>query len=135
MRICILGCGRMGALTATLMSSDGHDLTVIDKNADSFKRLSTDFSGKIIIGNGLEISTLEKAHLSEMDAFVTTTNYDTRNILGAVIAKKVFNVPKVVARFYDPERAKIFQKFGIETVCVTSVGSEMVQNLILGKFL
>lgn len=133
MRICIYGCGRMGAFTASLMSSEGHEVTVIDKNEDSFKRLSADFTGQTVLGNGLEISTLEKADLSRMDAFVATTNYDTRNILGAVIAKREFNVPKVIARFYDRDRARIFEKFGIETVCVTSVGAEMVQNLILGK--
>lgn len=133
MRICILGCGRMGALTANLMSEQGHEVTVIDRNIDSFKRLSNDFVGKKILGNGLEISTLEKAALDKMDAFVATTNYDTRNIFGATLAKKIFNIPKVIARFYDKDRAQIFNKLGIETICVTSVGSELIQDIILGK--
>ena len=132
MRICVLGCGRMGALTANTMCAEGHEVTVIDKNADAFKRLSPDFTGHKIVGNGLEKSTLIKAHLENMDAFVATTNYDTRNILGATIAKKIFSVPKVVARFYDQDIAKIFNAFGIETVCVTSIGSQMVENIILG---
>ena len=133
MRICILGCGRMGALTANNMCAEGHEVTVIDKDAEAFKRLNADFNGHRIVGNGLEKSTLEKAGLQAMDAFVATTNYDTRNILGATIAKKVFSVPKVVARFYDQDRAKIFNSFGIETVCVTSLGFQMVENIILGK--
>ena len=132
MRICVLGCGRMGALIANTMAGEGHEVTVVDKNADAFKRLSSDFTGHKIVGNGLEKSTLAKAHLETMDAFVATTNYDTRNILGATIAKKIFSVPKVVARFYDQDRAKIFNDFGIETVCVTSIGSQMVENIILG---
>ena len=133
MRICIFGCGRMGALTANIMCAEGHEVTVIDKNEDSFNRLTKDFNGTLIKGNGLEIAVLIKAGLDKQDAFIATTNYDTRNILGAVIAKNQFNVPKVVARFYDQERAKIFGSFGIEAVCVTSLGSESVQNIILGK--
>ena len=133
MRICILGCGRTGALTANTMYQEGHDVTVIDRNSEAFKKLAKDFKGTIIVGNGLEISTLKKANLDKQDAFVATTNYDTRNILGATIAKQEFNVPKVVARFYDRERAEIFKELGIETLCVTSVGSQMVQDLILGK--
>lgn len=133
MRICILGCGRMGALTANLLSQEGHEVTVIDRNLDSFKRLASDFKGKKCLGNGLEISTLEIAGLDKMDAFIATTNYDTRNIFGATLAKKIFSIPKVVARFYDQDRAVIFNKLGIETICVTSVGADLIQDIILGK--
>lgn len=133
MRICILGCGRTGALIANNMSFEGHDVTVIDRNKESFNRLSADFNGIKILGNGLEISTLIKAKLDKQDAFVATTNYDTRNVLGSSLAKKEFNVPKVIARFYDQERAKIFGQLGIETFCVTSLGADFVQDLILGK--
>ena len=133
MRICIFGCGRMGARTANMMCEAGHEVTVIDKEMDSFNRLSSDFKGTKILGNGLEVSTLEKAGLDKIDAFVATTNYDTRNVLGATIAKDVFSVPKVLARFYDSERAEIFNELGIETICVTSVGSEIAQDIILGK--
>ena len=35
MRICIFGCGRMGARTANMMCEAGHEVTVIDKEMDS----------------------------------------------------------------------------------------------------
>ena len=130
MRICILGCGRMGAKIASLMDADGHEVTIIDKNRDSFNRLK-DFRGVTKYGNGLEISFLKKIGLDRMDVFIATTNYDTRNILGANIAKEFFAVPKVIARFYDQERADVFRNYGIEAICVTSVGSEMIRELIL----
>ena len=123
----------MGALTANMMFEQGNEVTVIDKNEESFNRLSKKFTGKKIVGNGLEISTLERAGLATTDAFVATTNYDTRNILAATIAKNNFSVTKVIARFYDGERAKVFSNLGIETICVTNLGSEKVCDLISGK--
>lgn len=134
MNVVILGCGRMGANTAVLMRRNGHNVTVIDKDHSSERRLeSTGLKFNFIVGNGLEIETLEKADLDKADAFVATTNYDNRNIMSAMLAKEHFSVPTVIARFYDYERAEIFSKLGIKSICVTRLGSGIAQDLILGK--
>ncbi|MBP5273435.1 MAG: TrkA family potassium uptake protein [Abditibacteriota bacterium] len=136
MNVVILGCGRMGASTAVLMSRNGHNVTVIDKDAASARRLgNVELGDNFIVGNGLEIETLERAGLDKADAFVATTNYDNRNIMSSMLAKEHFSVPMVIARFYDSERAEIFSKLGIKSICVTSLGSGIVQDLILGKHL
>ena len=45
MNIIVVGCGRVGSHLATLLSEDGHNVSVIDRNADSFKNLGRDFNG------------------------------------------------------------------------------------------
>lgn len=134
MNVVILGCGRMGAKTATIMREQNHNVIVIDKNINSSKRLNMNQfdDSTFIIGNGLEIETLERAHLEKADAFVATTNYDNRNIMSALIAKNIFSVPIVIARFYDSDRAEIFSKLGITPLCVTTLGSGIVHDIILG---
>ena len=52
---------------------------------------------------------------------LAVTRQDNLNLMVAQVAKKVFNVPKVVARLFDPQRESIYRQFGIETICPTNV--------------
>lgn len=133
MKIVILGCGRVGSTIATTMSEEGHDVTIIDRNADSFKRLSADFKGSKVVGNGIDEDTLRKANVDQADAFVATTNGDNRNIMSVQMAKVRFNVPKVVARIYDPNRAYAYSELGVDTICTTCVGAGLMRDMILGQ--
>ena len=133
MKVVILGCGRVGSTIATTMSQEGHDVTIIDQNPDSFRRLAADFGGKKILGNGIDEDTLARAEVGSADAFVATTNGDNRNIMSVQMAKVRFNVQKVVARIYDPNRAYAYAELGIETICTTCVGAGLIRDMILGN--
>jgi len=133
MKIVILGCGRVGSTIATTMSQEGHDVTMIDLDPDSFRRLRKGYSGKTVVGNGIDEDTLRKADVERADAFVAVTNGDNRNIMSVQLAKVRFGVPKVVARIYDPIRAKAYAEMGIETICTTCVGSGLLRDVILGR--
>ena len=49
MKLVVLGCGRVGATIATTMSKEGHEVTIIDQNPDSFRRLGRDYAGKTVV--------------------------------------------------------------------------------------
>lgn len=133
MKVVILGCGRVGSTIATTMSEEGHDVTIIDMSADAFRRLSADFKGHKVIGNGMDEDTLRRAKVDQADAFVATTNGDNRNIMSVQMAKVRFNVPKVVARIYDPNRAYAYSELGVDTLCTTCVGAGLMRDMILGQ--
>ncbi|MCX6344698.1 MAG: NAD-binding protein [Armatimonadetes bacterium] len=132
MKVVILGCGRVGSTIATTMFCEGHDVTIIDQNPDSFRRLGPDFAGKTLVGNGIDEDILRKADVEHADAFVATTNGDNRNIMSVQVAKVRFKVPKVIARIYDPIRASAYADLGIETLCTTCVSSGLLHDKILG---
>jgi trk system potassium uptake protein TrkA len=113
------------------MAREGHDVTIVDYNPDSFRRLGNDFNGKTIVGNGIDEDTLRGADLEHADAFVATTNGDNRNIMSAQLAKVKFKVPKIVARIYDPIRATAYAELGIDTICTTCVGAGLIRDKIL----
>jgi trk system potassium uptake protein TrkA len=115
------------------MSREGHDVTIIDLNPDAFRRLSRDYKGKALIGNGIDEDTLRKADTEHADAFVAVTNGDNRNIMSVQLAKVRFKVPKVAARIYDPIRASAYAELGVETVCTTCIGAGVVRDMILGR--
>src|SRR5262245_35881591 len=87
MKTVILGCGRVGATLAQILMNEGHDVTVVDQNPDSFNRLGAQFpEEKTILGNGTDEDVLRRAGIEEADSFVAVTNGDNRNILAAQIA-------------------------------------------------
>jgi trk system potassium uptake protein TrkA len=130
MQIIIMGCGRVGSQTANLLSEAGHSISVIDIDEKSFLRLGKNFSGKKILGFGYDKEVLERAGIEEADAFAALSPGDNRNIIGALIAKKEYRVPIVVARIYDPVRAIVYNKLGITTISPTRWGANKIKELI-----
>ena len=129
----ILGCGRVGALLATNMAAKGHDVTVIDQEAAAFDRLPQEFNGRTVLGSGIDMDVQRRAGIEQADAFVACTPGDNRNIAASQIAREMFHVPKVVARINDPLREKVFRALGLETVCPTLLGAELVRQKLLAE--
>ncbi len=130
MKIIILGCGRVGATLATLMSKDHHDVTVIDLNGDAFARLGLGFNGRTHVGDGTDEDVLRRAGLENADAFAAVTNGDNRNIMAAQIAKHIFEVPKVICRIYDPIRQETYNALGLESISPTIIGAKLMRDAL-----
>ena len=128
MKVIIMGCGRVGAQLASLLDKDGHQVTALDYDAYSFRRLPTDFGGQAILGNGLDEDVLKKAGIESADAFVVVTQGDNRNVMAAQIAKHIFNVPKVVCRIYDPLRRDLYAMLGLEAISPTTVFAQLLRE-------
>ena len=133
MKVVVLGCGRVGATLADMLSRAGHTVSVIDQSSDAFQRLSPDFQGTTTVGNGVDEDVLVRAGIREADAFAAATNGDNRNIMASQIAKEIFKVKKVVCRIYDPIREETYHELGLETISPTVVGSELFFEAITGK--
>lgn len=131
MYVIIVGCGRVGAELANILQREGHNVVIIDKNADSFKRLVGSFNGITLVGNGFDLETLQEAGIEKADAFCAVTNGDNTNIMSAQVAKKIFKVPKVIARIYDPKRAEIYRSLGIDTLSGTLLFAAMIRDKLI----
>jgi trk system potassium uptake protein TrkA len=130
MNVVIMGCGRVGAQLASLLDADGWTVTVLDVNAYSFRRLPPNFGGTALVGEGTDVDMLRKAGIEQADAFVALTEGDNRNVMGAQIAKQVFNVPRVVCRIYDPLRKDVYEALGLEAISPTTVFAELLKNTL-----
>ncbi len=133
MKVIILGCGRVGSTLANQMIQESHEVTIIDRNSDAFRRLGPDFGGRTVLGNGTDDEILKKAGIEHADAFVAVTNGDNTNIMSVQIAKVKFKVVNAIARIYDPIRACAYQEIGVDTLCTTLVGSRLIKDRLLGK--
>ena len=131
MNITIVGCGRVGSQLAVLLSQEGHNVTIIDKNADSFKRLGGMFNGVTAVGNAFDEKLLRELKIEKQDAFVSVTSGDNTNLMASQIARKMFKVPRVIARVYDPERADIYKKFDLDIISGTILVAAMIRDKII----
>ena len=131
MHIIIAGCGRVGSELARLLSNEGHDVIVIDKNKSSFDRLGGVFNGVTLLGSGFDVELLKQAGIEKADAFCAVTNGDNTNLISAQVAKKIFNVPKVIARVYDPQRAHIYTALGMDVISGTILFAAMIRDKII----
>jgi len=131
MYIIIVGCGRVGSELAKLISSEGHNVVIIDKNPDSFERLGRTFNGVALVGNGFDLALLKQAGIEKADVFCLVTNGDNTNLISAQVAKKIFKVPKVIARVYDPQRAHIYAALGLDIISGTILFAAMLRDKII----
>ena len=60
MYVIIVGCGRVGAELAKLLSNEGHDVVIIDKNPQAFNRLGGTFNGVTRVGSGFNPDLLKE---------------------------------------------------------------------------
>ena len=128
MKVVIMGCGRVGAQLAAWLDSDGDQVTVLDINTYSFRRLPSDFNGTALVGNGLDEEVLKKAGIEQADAFVAVTQGDNRNVMACQIAQHIFNVPRVICRIYDPLRRDLYSTLGIEAISPTTIFAQILKE-------
>ena len=128
--IIVVGCGRVGSELAMELSEEGHSVVIIDKNRDSFRRL-THYHGKTLVGSGFDRDVLFQAEATTAGALAAVTNGDNTNILCARIARDHYAIKNVVARIYDPARADIYMKLGIPTVATSLWTTQQVKRWML----
>ena len=121
MRVMIIGCGRVGAVLANRLDEGGHEVVVLDRNQQSFRRLSEKFSGERIVGNGLVEEFVRPTLEKKTDMLFAMTDKDNINLMIAQRVKLNFRPGKVIAVVHDSILAGIYKELGVQTVCPTDL--------------
>ena len=139
MFVVIVGCGRVGSSIAKTMLAEGHEVSVLDEDPEAIALLERglerpweDHGGQFTVGTALEMDALQAAGIEGADAFVAATDGDNTNLVIAQIAKRRFNIDKVVVRVLDPMRAEWYEEQGLLTVCPTQKAIEMLEAAVGG---
>ncbi len=131
MHVVIMGCGRVGASLAKALERLDHQVAVIDKDAQSFRRLGGDFHGQQVVGNGFDRNVLIEAGVERAGAFAAVSSGDNSNIISARVARETFGVEHVVARIYDHKRAAVYERLGIPTVATVPWSTDRFLRMLL----
>ena len=113
MKVIIVGCGRIGSTLAHQMYKKGHHVTVIDQHVSAFDHLPGDFQGRMIEGDALVKNVLQRAEIEQANALAAVTRSDSLNAVLAHLAKTEYQVPRVVARNFDPRQRALQEAFHV----------------------
>ena len=102
MKIIVIGCGKIGTNILSSLLNEGHDLTVIDNNAEVLTEVTNVYDVIGVCGSGTDCEILEEAKVSKADIVVSVTNSDEFNMLSCFLAKKM-GAKETIARIRNPE--------------------------------
>ncbi len=129
--VIVVGCGRVGSQLASMLSDNGANVCVIDLKADAFANLGRNFNGSTVQGVGFDEDTLVKAGVDECDVMAAVTQSDNANLMCAEVASRLFGVPHVIARLYNPAHERAYMQLGIDYVCGTSLVAEDIFSKVV----
>ena len=133
MRVMIIGCGRVGSVLANRLDEEGHQVVVLDRNQQAFRRLSEKFSGERIVGNGLVEEFVRPTFEKKIDILFAITDKDNNNLMIAQRVKLTFQLGRVIAVVHDSILAGLYKELGVETVCPTDLVIKDIVQMIQGE--
>ena len=114
MQILVYGCSRLTDALAPELVQDGHQVTVLDPDADRLAILKKQTGvATIWAREPLMYDYLQEARIGASDAFLALTEEDHKNVLLSQIASQIFNVPSVVCRLTDPQLQDLYGRLGL----------------------
>ena len=134
MKIIIVGCGKIGTTLAEQLSSEHHDLVVIDTNPQKIQQLSESIDVMGIVDNGASINVLSDAGIEDAHLLIAVTGSDELNLLCCVIAKKVskcHTIARVRNPLYNKERNFIRKSLGITMIINPELASAIEISRLL----
>lgn len=132
MRFVIIGAGRVGLRTARVLSAEGHDVVIVEKNPDQVQRARTE-GFEVFEGDGGRETVLESAGIDEIDAIGALTGDLNTNFAACMIAKH--HGCRTVMRIDADYREEIYRKYADEVdeiIYPERLGALGAKNALLG---
>lgn len=121
MYIIVVGGGKIGYFLARQLLEDQHEVLIVEENAEKAAQIAEDLGEIVMIGDGCEASTMERAGMGRADMAIALTGDDEDNLVVCQVAKHKFNVPHTIARINNPKNERIFKMLGIDAT-ISSTG-------------
>lgn len=120
MKIVIAGAGEVGTHLAKMLSTEKHDITVVDLDPKLLEQLSGEADIITIEGDATTLAVLKKASVRKADLFVAVAHEESMNIISAMLAKQL-GAKKSIARidnkeYLEPNNKEMFINMGIDYI-------------------
>ena len=135
MRAVIVGAGKVGFNIAQMLSREGHDVVIIEKDEERLTIVEEHLDIQTILGSGSNYHVLEDAGVRDAKLFIAVTEADELNIVSCALAKQ-YGVPQTIARIRNPEYVEIdrcisLSKLGVDMI----INQERITALEIAKLL
>jgi trk system potassium uptake protein TrkA len=129
--IIVAGGGKVGFYLARELIAQGHEVLLIERSATRCAQIAAELGNVVQRGNADEVTVLAEAGTNRADVMVAVTGDDEDNLVICQVAKRRFNVPRVIARINNPKNEEIFRLLGIDsTVSSTDLILSVIEQEI-----
>jgi trk system potassium uptake protein TrkA len=132
MQIIVIGCGKVGSSLARELVEAGNDVVIIENDRNLLTN-ADDIDCIKINGVPIDKDVLKSAGIETADAVCAVTQDDNMNIMTSQVAKEIFKVDRVIARIFNPGSRELFEEFGLETICSTSLTVDAILRTLSGE--
>lgn len=108
MRVLIIGGGKIGRAVAFELTEAGHEVLVVERDAQVAAHLDEELACPVLHGDGCRPPVLEKAGVRQADAVVAVMGDDEDNLVACRLAKSTFKSREVVAVVRNPKNAWLY---------------------------
>ena len=134
MNIIIVGAGKVGITIGEQLSSENHNITIIDLNQKKVEEAEEKFDVMGVVGNGASYQVQMEAGVKDAELLIAVTGADELNLLCCLIAKKAGKC-QTIARVRNPIYSKevnfIKRQMGLSVV----INPELAAAQEISKFL
>lgn len=134
LQIIIVGCGKVGRTLVEQLSREGHDITIVDKNAEKVQTISSLYDVMGVTGNGASYSVQMDAGIENSDLLIAVTDSDELNLLCCTVAKRVGDcaaIARVRTPDYSVEAGYLRDKLGLAMI----INPELEASREIGRIL
>jgi len=115
MHLVVIGAGKIGSNFIELATEDGNEVVVIEEDEKVANEIADGYDCIVINADAAQEEALVEAGIDRADAVVSTTNYDSVNIMVMLLAQD-HDVPSLVSVVRDPKHEAIFEKIGVNVI-------------------
>jgi trk system potassium uptake protein TrkA len=127
----VAGGGKVGFFLARELIEHGHEVLLIENNAERAEFIANELGNVVLRGNADEASTLAEAGAERADVVIAVTGDDEDNLVLLQVAKRRFGTRRTIARINDPRNESLFRTLGIDaTVNATQVMLSVLEQEI-----
>ena len=135
MKIIIAGAGDLGSHLAKLLSSESHDIYLLDLNEERLNTISSQIDVFTIAGDAKSVEIMEQKLISSCDLLIAVTSSEETNMLICILGKKL-GAKRTIARINDVNIIKenkehFYNELGIDTlISPTYLATLEIQRLV-----
>lgn len=133
MRIVIIGAGHLATGTAELLIAKGHEVVIVEKDAETIDRLSEEMDCSFLQGDGSDPGVLKQTSPKDADMLLCLTDVDQDNLIASLVGRSL-GFEQVVTSINDPEYLTICRELGLtDTIVPNQTISRYLADMVIGR--
>ena len=128
--IVIVGCSRLSVRIARQYQQEGRRFIIVNEEEPLLSILPSSLNDNLLVGDPTNDEVLKEAGIETATALLALSDNESLNIIMGLIARKIYNIPKVIIKVYDDSKAALYAGTGVDTISPVDLAAQAIDSLI-----